>query len=135
MNFVSNAIKFTERGGVNLAVRGTPADDNRLRLRFEVRDTGAGLRDDVKERIFKPFEQADSSISRRYGGAGLGLSISRGLAELMGGAVGVDDRPGGGAVFWLEVTSPRVKTRHREVAGRRPRSPARAACSSRRTTR
>jgi two-component system sensor histidine kinase/response regulator len=117
VNFVSNAIKFTERGGVTLAVRGTPADDNRLRLRFEVRDTGVGVRDDVKEQIFKPFEQADSSISRRYGGAGLGLSISRGLAELMGGAIGVDDRPGGGAVFWFEVTLARARPVIAEVRG------------------
>jgi CheY-like chemotaxis protein len=109
VNFVSNAVKFAEHGGVTVSVRGMPDGEDRLRLRFEVADTGIGISDEVKARLFQPFVQADPSISRIYGGSGLGLSISRGLVELMGGAVGVADRPGGGSIFWFEIILPRAK--------------------------
>lgn len=102
LNLVSNAVKFTERGRVELDVRGTPVG-GRTRLRVEVRDTGVGVADAHKPRLFQAFEQADSSTTRRFGGTGLGLAISRQLIELMGGRIGVADREGGGAVFWFQL--------------------------------
>ena len=97
LNLVTNAIKFTERGSVTIAVTAAAADDGGARLRIEVRDMGIGVSDEAKGRLFTPFEQADASIARRFGGTGLGLSISRKLVELMNGRISVADRPGGGA--------------------------------------
>ncbi|PZQ62589.1 MAG: hypothetical protein DI570_10115 [Phenylobacterium zucineum] len=102
LNLVSNSVKFTERGGIEVVVRGAPAGD-RTHVRVEVRDTGIGVTDEQKPKLFQNFQQADGSITRKYGGTGLGLAISRQLIELMGGRIGVDDREGGGAVFWFEL--------------------------------
>ena len=102
LNLVGNAIKFTERGHVALVVKGG-ADGL---VRFEVRDSGIGLDDEQKARLFQPFTQADASTTRRFGGSGLGLSICRRLVEMMGGAIGVDSTPNNGAVFWFEVPLP-----------------------------
>ena len=101
-NLVSNAIKFTEEGEVSISldasVRGL--ED---RLRFEVRDTGLGLSDENKVTIFDPFNQADGSDTRKYGGTGLGLTITRQLVDLMGGEVGVESQRGVGSTFWFEI--------------------------------
>ncbi|MEW5683580.1 MAG: ATP-binding protein [Pseudomonadota bacterium] len=102
LNLISNGVKFTERGGIDVVVRGAPSGD-RTRVRVEVRDTGIGLTDEQKPKLFQNFQQADGSITRKYGGTGLGLAISRQLVELMGGHIGVEDREGGGAVFWFEL--------------------------------
>jgi CheY-like chemotaxis protein len=102
VNYLNNALKFTERGTVALTVRGSGGG----RLRFEVRDTGPGIAPEVRERLFRPFTQADQSTTRRYGGSGLGLSICRELAALMGGEVGVDSEPGRGSCFWTELPLP-----------------------------
>jgi PAS domain S-box-containing protein len=110
LNLVTNAIKFTERGSVTIAGTEAAADNGGGRLRIEVRDTGIGIGDEAKQRLFTPFEQADPSIARQFGGTGLGLSISRKLVELMKGRIGVADRPGGGAIFWFEITLPRAST-------------------------
>ncbi|MGA2042062.1 MAG: PAS domain S-box protein [Roseiarcus sp.] len=103
LNLLSNAIKFTPRGSVTVALAAREAAGGDIEIRCEVLDTGPGVDEAAKKRLFKPFEQADSSISRRFGGAGLGLSICKRLVELMGGRIGVDDRPGGGSAFWFEV--------------------------------
>ena len=101
LNFLSNAVKFTAAGFVSVEVRAVAGVRDRIRV--EVADTGMGLDDQVKARLFEKFAQADGTISRRFGGTGLGLSISKQLVDLMGGTLGVDDRPGGGALFWFEV--------------------------------
>ncbi|MCX8087581.1 MAG: ATP-binding protein [Rhodocyclaceae bacterium] len=104
LNYLANAIKFTERGRITLRVRQLSADDAQVRLRFEVEDTGIGIAPEKLPSLFEPFEQADASITRRYGGTGLGLAINRRLAELMGGRLGVESTLGVGSCFWFEVS-------------------------------
>jgi CheY-like chemotaxis protein/CHASE3 domain sensor protein len=103
-NLLSNALKFTEHGEVALTVGAGDADP----LRFDVRDTGIGIAADKLELIFEAFQQADGSTSRHYGGSGLGLSISREFARLLGGRVSVASEPGKGSVFtlWLPLQGP-----------------------------
>ncbi len=103
VNYVSNAIKFTDAGEIAIGARVLEMDGDRVRLRFHVRDTGVGIPGHVQEQLFKSFHQADASTTRRYGGTGLGLSISRKIAEAMGGDVGVESVPGRGATFWLQL--------------------------------
>ncbi|MGV8930274.1 MAG: ATP-binding protein [Brevundimonas sp.] len=99
INLVSNAVKFTAAGEVGLALQ--TGDDGRLR--FVVSDTGVGFEPAFKARVFDRFQQADGSITRRFGGSGLGLAISKHLAEMMGGTLECDSAPGVGSVFWFEV--------------------------------
>ena len=106
VNLLSNAVKFTDRGEVSVEVRARPSGPGRAGLRIEVSDTGVGLTAETKARLFQKFEQAENSNTRRFGGTGLGLSICRQLVLLMGGEIGVLDRPGGGAVFWIELDLP-----------------------------
>ena len=103
LNFAANAAKFTESGSIALRAAVVSADDNALRVRFEVADTGIGLSPEQQSRLFQAFEQADSSTTRKYGGTGLGLAINRRLVELMGGSIGVSSEPGHGSIFWIEV--------------------------------
>jgi PAS domain S-box-containing protein len=104
-NYLGNALKFTETGSVGLkAFRLGPANPQTVRL--EVHDTGPGIDAATRERLFKPFTQADQSTTRRFGGTGLGLSICRELATLMDGTVGVDSGQGAGSIFWAEVPLP-----------------------------
>ncbi len=100
VNLVSNAVKFTDQGEVILAVRVLGREHDTVELRFEVRDTGVGLTAEQSARLFQAFEQADTSTTRRYGGTGLGLIITKRLVEMMGGAVGLESTPGEGSVFW-----------------------------------
>jgi len=103
LNYVGNAIKFTESGSIVLRASVVEEDDCSLLARFDVEDSGIGIAGEVLDRLFHPFEQADNSTTRKYGGTGLGLVITRHLAELMGGQAGVDSRPGRGSTFWLTV--------------------------------
>ncbi len=103
LNLLSNALKFTETGYVAVEARTLRDLGGKSRVRLEVQDTGIGLDDAAKAKLFQKFQQADGSITRKYGGTGLGLSICRQLTELMGGEIGVSDREGGGTIFWLEV--------------------------------
>jgi signal transduction histidine kinase/FixJ family two-component response regulator/HPt (histidine-containing phosphotransfer) domain-containing protein len=103
-NLLSNALKFTDRGGVKVRAGTTLLSDRRTRLSLAVSDTGMGLGPEECARLFKPFVQADSSITRRFGGTGLGLSIVRRLAELMEGDVAVESTPGVGSTFTVALT-------------------------------
>ena len=106
MNLVGNAVKFTEAGAITVRVRLLGASPRGPVARFSVLDTGVGIADEGIERIFRPFGQADSSVSRAQGGTGLGLSISRRLVELMGGDLSVVSRPGEGSEFWFTIALP-----------------------------
>jgi signal transduction histidine kinase/ActR/RegA family two-component response regulator len=110
LNLLSNAIKFTEQGSVTLKVSQQLRSDQQSRLHIEVRDTGIGMAGEQISDLFRSFQQADSSTSRKYGGTGLGLAISRQLVELMGSIIEVDSVPGKGSRFhfslWLPLSEP-----------------------------
>jgi PAS domain S-box-containing protein len=101
LNFAGNALKFTEAGSITISGKLLDRDGDTLSCCFSVSDTGIGIDPDDIPRLFNAFEQLDSSTSRRFGGTGLGLAIARHLAELMGGAVGVESTPGVGSRFWI----------------------------------
>ncbi|MBK1671688.1 hybrid sensor histidine kinase/response regulator, partial [Rhodovibrio sodomensis] len=105
LNLLGNAVKFTEQGEVELSVTPRPAEAalDRPHLLFEVRDTGIGIPADKLTTIFESFRQADESTTRRFGGSGLGTTIARDLAQLMGGAIGVDSVEGRGSRFWVRL--------------------------------
>lgn len=116
VNLVGNALKFTQRGQVVIRVR--VLDDNALsvRYRIEIQDTGIGIEPDKLKCIFEPFTQADESSSRLYGGSGLGLSITRQLVELMGGAIDCNSEPGEGSQFTVELALEKPAATHSEPA-------------------
>jgi signal transduction histidine kinase/CheY-like chemotaxis protein/HPt (histidine-containing phosphotransfer) domain-containing protein len=102
LNLTGNAIKFTEAGSVVVTVTPVPGAQG-TRLNFAVRDTGIGLTPEQQAKLFKPFQQADDSTSRRFGGTGLGLTISLKLCEMMGGTIGCFSEAGEGSTFWFEL--------------------------------
>jgi CheY-like chemotaxis protein len=106
LNLVSNAVKFTAKGEVGITVSVDGELDSRCNLRFTVSDTGIGIPEDVRERIFDSFSQAEASTTRRFGGTGLGLAIARRLAELMGGTIGLQSDVGRGSVFSVRIPFP-----------------------------
>ena len=103
LNYASNAVKFTEKGTVKLRVLKQKETDESVLVRFEVTDTGIGITPEAMSRLFSTFEQADNSMTRKYGGTGLGLAITKRLAELMGGEAGAESVPGAGSTFWFIV--------------------------------
>ncbi len=104
INLASNAIKFTEQGDIVIEIVALECTDENCQLQISVRDQGIGMSEEEMGRLFQPFTQADSSTTRRYGGTGLGLTISRRLVHLMGGEIGVKSTPGQGTTFSFTVT-------------------------------
>jgi len=125
LNYVINAIKFTEHGHIGIEVELLESSPEAASLRFTVSDTGIGIAEADRKRLFQAFEQADNSPTRRYGGTGLGLAITRKLAEMMGGTTGVESEPGRGSSFWMTVRLPcislKAQARSANDAGWTPR--------------
>ncbi|MEW6182085.1 MAG: response regulator [Bacillota bacterium] len=116
LNLASNAVKFTESGEVVISAVVESEDESRVNVRFEVTDTGAGLSEEEQKLLFHPFVQVDGSATRKYGGAGLGLSISKRVVELLGGRIGVESEQGKGSTFWLSVPIERFSGNERPTA-------------------
>lgn len=113
INLISNAVKFTHNGHIEVISRCVDQEDGTIRVRFEVRDTGIGIPEKAREQIFSLFTQASSDVTRRFGGTGLGLAICREIMNLMGGEIGVAGRePDRGTLFWFEV--PLHRDEHRQ---------------------
>jgi signal transduction histidine kinase len=110
-NLIANAVKFTERGSVKVCAELTDREESCV-LRLTVRDTGVGIAPELQAKIFQPFVQADSSLARRYGGAGLGLAITARLCEAMGGTICVESTPGAGSTFRVELPLQRCDAPH-----------------------
>ena len=127
LNFTGNAIKFSERGSIVVRARSLGAFGHETLVRFEVEDCGIGIAPEELGRLFTSFHQADPSTTRRYGGTGLGLVISKQLAEAMGGEVGVESVPGRGSTFWFtaRLGSREQPRRVEHPAPRAPGAPAR----------
>lgn len=108
-NLLSNAVKFTDAGEVRYCVRTTRLSDQRVRFEFEVADTGSGIARGDLERLFQPFTQVDASSTRRFGGTGLGLTIARRMANIMGGDITVTSEPGQGSIFTVRLEAEVVR--------------------------
>jgi len=108
VNLINNAIKFTAQGEVSLTVRQREGDESSGMFYFEVRDTGIGIASEAQTRVFERFSQADGTMSRSFGGTGLGLTIARQLVELMEGSIGVKSEPEKGSTFWFTARLPYI---------------------------
>jgi TMAO reductase system sensor TorS len=129
-NLVGNAIKFTEQGEVRVGVSVAQREGDTCVLRFEVRDTGIGIAPESLHAIFDAFAQADGTMRRKYGGTGLGLTIAKNLAHVMGGEIGVDSMPGRGSTFWFTVRVPALRSMV-PIAAQRTAEPLPACLSGR----
>lgn len=112
LNLVGNAVKFTERGGVRIKVALLKIEDGCSHLSFNVIDSGIGIPARLQGKLFEAFEQADLSLSRRYGGTGLGTTIAKGLTEAMGGTIGVQSQMGLGSTFWVQLPFRNLPSTH-----------------------
>nr|WP_281377997.1 hybrid sensor histidine kinase/response regulator [Chiayiivirga flava] len=122
-NLVSNAIKFTDRGGVTVQLTRRGESRTQYDIRFEVRDTGVGVAPDQAAKLFQPFSQADASTTRTFGGTGLGLAICKRIVDLMGGQIGVESELGRGSTFWFQIPLTKapgdIQARQRELSSSR----------------
>jgi CheY-like chemotaxis protein/two-component sensor histidine kinase len=109
-NLLENALKFTEKGKIELLVKNNGNKDKKVYLKFSVKDTGIGISEEEKARIFERFEQASSDTTRKYGGSGLGLTITRNLLELMNSEIRIDSEPGKGTEFYFDLVFPIAET-------------------------
>ena len=130
VNFISNAVKFTDQGSITLRTIILSEKKTQVKLRFEVQDTGIGIDETQHDKLFDAFEQAETSTTRKYGGTGLGLAISKRLAHLMGGEIGVSSQLGQGSTFWFTASLNRgraddLQRGHAVVPGAKVRSGAR----------
>ena len=121
-SLTANAVKFTENGRIELRASVEGADN----IRFEIRDTGIGIPADKQKMIFEAFAQVDGSATRRFGGAGLGLTVTRQIAKLMGGEIGLQSEQGKGSLFWISVPLPRSAQRHAAPTASAPAQKANA---------
>jgi signal transduction histidine kinase len=110
LNLVGNAVKFTDSGSITLRIRLSEDHATDVLLTIAVIDTGIGISAEDQKRLFTAFEQADGSMTRKYGGTGLGLAISKRLAEMMGGEIGVESTAGQGSSFWFSVRLGKAQT-------------------------
>ncbi len=115
INLVSNAVKFTQNGKIGVRIGLDHEDSRKATLRFVVEDTGIGIPNHLLTRIFEPFTQADTSMTRKYGGTGLGLTISNKLVKMMGGAIGVESIVGRGSTFWFTAVFKKQTEKRRSV--------------------
>ena len=113
INLANNAVKFTDKGEVAIFVSGKTGEDSLIELRFEVRDTGIGITNEQKKDLFESFQQADTSVTRKFGGTGLGLAICKRLVHMMEGEIGCESVYGKGSVFWFTI--PAILPEHSEV--------------------
>ena len=117
INLAGNAVKFTEHGSVTVHVSAQSETETRVRLKFSIRDTGIGIPAAAQARIFESFTQADQSTTRRFGGTGLGTTIAKQLAELLGGRIGMESAVGLGSTFWVEIDVERQPEREGATGG------------------
>jgi len=108
MNLTNNAIKFTENGSITIDVRVVSEQDSHIKLRCSVKDTGIGISENGRTKLFKEFSQTDAFTARKYGGTGLGLKISKDLVLLMGGEIGVESEEGSGSTFWFTAVFDKI---------------------------